>query len=365
MRTSSGARGVRPALSPARLSLGIAASVALHVAAVGAVLGVPVTGAPEAPVASHFVFVDLAPVPRTSDAAAALLAGGASADGADASDALAARVADLSAENVELSGRVDAAEHRADALTARLEATEQRADALSASLDTERARTAQLEADHRQEIAALESARSQLGERLAALAADREALAANLAAEREHREALAATLAEERAAAQAALAEERATYDRLLRALREQIAQRDVALERAQGQLTVAIVDRVLFPSGQATLTPEGARVIDSVGTALAQAPDRAILVEGHTDDVPIGAELRGRFASNWELSAARAAGVVERLIAESDLPPARLRAAGRADTEPVADNATEDGRRRNRRIEIILLPPGVLEPAS
>jgi chemotaxis protein MotB len=79
--------------------------------------------------------------------------------------------------------------------------------------------------------------------------------------------------------------------------------------------------------------------------------------VEGHTDDVPIGPELRARFPSNWELSTARATEVVKRLIGGGHLPAARLRAAGRADSAPVADNDTDAGRRQNRRIEIILLP--------
>jgi chemotaxis protein MotB len=115
----------------------------------------------------------------------------------------------------------------------------------------------------------------------------------------------------------------------------------------------------VLFPSGQATLTPEGEPVIDRIGAVLAAVPDSRILVEGHTDNVPIGPALQARFPSNWELSTARATEVVRRLIQQANVAPARLRVAGRSDTEPVASNDTEDGRRRNRRIEIILLPAG------
>jgi chemotaxis protein MotB len=333
---------------------------------VGAVFRVHLGEAPGTPVASRIVFLDLLPTPQASDADVALPWSEATAHVAVAPEISPWRpVAEVSAEPVELTNRLDASEERAERLSARLGAANQRADALSARLDTERARTAPLEAEHRQEIATLETARSRLGDRLAALAADREALAADLAAERERRAALDEVLAEERAAAQAALAEERATYDRLVRALRDDIAARDVALAREHGRITVAIADRVLFPSGQATLTPEGRRVIDSMGAALARAADRVVLVEGHTDDVPIGPELRARFSSNSELSAARAMGVVERLIEISGLPPSRLRAVGRADTEPVADNATEEGRRRNRRIEVILLPAGALDPAS
>jgi len=85
---------------------------------------------------------------------------------------------------------------------------------------------------------------------------------------------------------------------------------------------------------------------------------DTRVLIEGHTDNVPIGLDLRTRFPSNWELSTAQATEVVRRLIQHGYIPPGQLQPAGRADTEPVASNDTEEGRRRNRRIEIILLPP-------
>jgi chemotaxis protein MotB len=158
------------------------------------------------------------------------------------------------------------------------------------------------------------------------------------------------------AAREARVAEVADAYERLVSMLESEIAQKEIALGRIRGQLSVRIVDRVLFPSGQAALTPDGRRVLDKVGEALAAVDDQAIVVEGHTDDVPIGPPLRSRFASNWELSTARATEVVKHLIGQ--IPPQRLRAVGRADTEPVASNVSEEGRRQNRRIDIILLPP-------
>jgi chemotaxis protein MotB len=228
---------------------------------------------------------------------------------------------------------------------------------LSARLTEERRRTAQLEAEHRQEIAGLETAKSHLGEEVAALAADLAALTEEVQGERRRTAELKEEWTTRRAAEVAARAEERATFARLVTALRREIAHKDVALEQAHQQLTVAIMDRVLFPSGQATLTPEGQPVIDKVGAALAALPARAVIVEGHTDNVPIGTELQALFPSNWELSAARATEVVKRLVERAGIASARLSAVGRADTEPVASNATEDGRRRNRRIEIIIMP--------
>jgi chemotaxis protein MotB len=229
---------------------------------------------------------------------------------------------------------------------------------LSAKILEERERTAQIEAEHRQELAASEAARSQLGDELAAVVADREALSTELTAVRERAAALEQELAARQQAEQAALDEVKTAYERLLSTLQGEIAARDVALERASARVTVAIADRVLFPSGQATLTPAGEAVIDKVATALAGVSDRRVLIEGHTDNVPIGPDLRARFPSNWELSTARAAEVVRRLIDRAHLSPERVQPAGRADTDPVMSNDTEDGRRRNRRIEIILLPP-------
>ena len=232
-------------------------------------------------------------------------------------------------------------------------------DALAAGLADAELRIAAMEDAHRQEIAAHDTTANDLGERVAALTAEKEALAAELEAGRLRTAALEEELEARRKAEDAAVAELRSAHDRLVSALRQEIADKDVALEQANRRLTVSIVDRVLFPSGQATLTPEGEPVIDRIGRVLAAVPDSRILVEGHTDNVPIGPALQARFPSNWELSTARATEVVRRLIEQAAVAPARLRVAGRADTEPVASNETEDGRRRNRRIEIILLPAG------
>ena len=111
----------------------------------------------------------------------------------------------------------------------------------------------------------------------------------------------------------------------------------------------------LLFASGDATLRPQAVPVLDAVARYF-KTTDYTLDVAGHTDNVPI---QTATYPSNWELSTARATEVVRRLIEQAAVAPARLRVAGRADTEPVASNETEDGRRRNRRIEIILLPAG------
>lgn len=146
-------------------------------------------------------------------------------------------------------------------------------------------------------------------------------------------------------------------YDRLVASLQTEISQKEIALHQAKEQLTVTSLDRILFPSGQATLTPEGEQVIENVGAVLVKIEGWRILIEGHTDNVPIGAVLSARFPTNWELSAARATEVVKYLVTHAQLSASQLSAVGRADTAPVADNTTEDERKLNRRIKIIVLP--------
>ena len=93
------------------------------------------------------------------------------------------------------------------------------------------------------------------------------------------------------------------------------------------------------------------------VGNILKNAQGKAVRVEGHTDNVRIGGNLRTRFPTNWELSAARATNVVRFLEDKVGMDPKRLEAAGLAENRPVAANDTREGRAQNRRIEIYLLP--------
>lgn len=127
--------------------------------------------------------------------------------------------------------------------------------------------------------------------------------------------------------------------------------QLSVSIDR--GRMVIQLPQDVLFPSGSATLGSDGRQTLGQVGDALADLGDRQFQVEGHTDDVPISNE---RFASNWELSTARALSVV-RLLIDSGAAPENLSAAGYGEYQPVASNETSGGRRQNRRIEIVMLP--------
>lgn len=332
--------GIRSRARPGRLrrlAPALVGSCLLHSAVFGSALVWWGDHAPDAPTAPAIVLVDLGPASDANDRLTDVSPVKSSGEQAAAAQTRSDRVQALVDENAELTGR----------------------------LADEQLRTAQLEAAHRQEIAALETAKSQLGEQVASLVADHAALAVEVTEERRRAIELEKELAARREAEAAAAAETRIAYEKLVAALRSEIAEKDVALEQARGGLTVAIEERVLFPSGQATLTSEGQPVIDKVGAALAAVPDQAILVEGHTDNVPIGSGLRTQFPSNWELSSARANEVVKRLIETVHITSNRLSAVGRADTEPVASNETEEGRRRNRRIEIVLLPARPTAPAG
>ena len=128
---------------------------------------------------------------------------------------------------------------------------------------------------------------------------------------------------------------------------------KDVTISKLQGKLTVNILDRVLFDSGEAILKPDGEAVLQKIAALLAAHPTLKIHVIGHTDNVPI----RSRFASNWELSTARALAAVHFLTEKAGVDPRRVGAVGYGEYRPIADNSTAEGRAKNRRIAITILP--------
>jgi chemotaxis protein MotB len=148
----------------------------------------------------------------------------------------------------------------------------------------------------------------------------------------------------------------------LEREMQTALKSRDVTISQLKGRLSVDIVDRVLFDSGKAELKPEGREVLAKIADVLAQAPNRNVLVVGHTDGEPIRA-TRHLYDSNWELSTARATAAVRYLTEEAGVDPRRIGAAGYGEFRPVADNATPEGRARNRRITLVILGDEVLGP--
>jgi chemotaxis protein MotB len=151
--------------------------------------------------------------------------------------------------------------------------------------------------------------------------------------------------------AKAALEKKSMEYEKMAAALRGQIEAGRIELTELRGKMTVKMKDKILFSSGSARIGKDGKEALSAVAGVLAGIQDKLVRVEGHTDNVPLG---RGGFATNWELSTARALAVV-RLLQDSGVDPARLAAAGYGEFQPIASNDTPEGRSENRRIEIVL----------
>jgi chemotaxis protein MotB len=153
------------------------------------------------------------------------------------------------------------------------------------------------------------------------------------------------------------LAELKGTADKLQAQMKDEIAHGDIKLTESGGKLRVDLVDKLLFESGEATVSKRGEGVLARVGAVLAQIDDKTIQVSGHTDNLPLGDKLTAQFPTNWELSAARAVTVVRFLSDKANVPARRLVASGYGEWSPIASNRSASGRARNRRIEILLLP--------
>ena len=147
------------------------------------------------------------------------------------------------------------------------------------------------------------------------------------------------------------------TYTAFVSELKNQIQNKEVTIKALEDKLSITFVDRILFESGKATITPEGKKILTKVGEILKNVQGRQIRVIGHTDNISIMPEYRYKFPSNWELSAARAAAVVRHFQKKVGLDPRNLEAAGHSFYKPIASNETEEGRAQNRRVNIIVAP--------
>jgi len=127
-----------------------------------------------------------------------------------------------------------------------------------------------------------------------------------------------------------------------------------VTVRRDPRGLVLSMGENVLFDPGQAAAKPSSSDALSAVAAIVKKTRGDAV-VEGHTDSLPIA---NSRYASNWELSAARATDVLARLIKEHGIAPARLSAAGYAEFRPIASNASPEGRALNRRVDVVVLLP-------
>ncbi|MFZ0963273.1 MAG: flagellar motor protein MotB [Terriglobia bacterium] len=138
----------------------------------------------------------------------------------------------------------------------------------------------------------------------------------------------------------------------LTSALAPEIQRREVVLKANREGLVISLREVGFYDSGSADLRPTSEAAVQRIAQVLGAEPNN-IRIEGHTDNLPIH---NARFASNWELSTARATGMIRLFITRYNLPATRLSAAGYAEYHPVASNETVDGRAQNRRVDIVVL---------
>ena len=150
--------------------------------------------------------------------------------------------------------------------------------------------------------------------------------------------------------------------DSIVTALKYSISKALIGLEgegltvvQKNGKVYISLEEDLLFASGKYEVNSGGVSALSKLATALASQKDLEILVEGHTDSIPLSG--RGLVKDNWDLSVMRATNVVKVLLKTPSLDPLQLTAAGRAEFVPIATNKTKEGRSANRRIEMILSP--------
>jgi chemotaxis protein MotB len=258
-----------------------------------------------------------------------------------------------------------AAEQQAAELAKERESLAASASELNSELGNVRGQITDLEqklasgsASAREEIARLQQQASELEGNAARIAKEREQL-------RQEQSQLAATLEQERLAKEEEIKRLTRTQEELSKSLQDEISKGNITIQQVRDRLTINMVDRVLFDSGQAQVKPAGVKVLKQVSDVLNKISDKQIRIEGHTDNVPISSKLQDRFKTNWELSTARATTVVRYLIDQGGVDRQYLSAVGYADTHPLASNDSEEGRSSNRRIEIVLYPKDLKEIAG
>ena len=127
-----------------------------------------------------------------------------------------------------------------------------------------------------------------------------------------------------------------------------------ISIEERNGMIYVSLEERLLFGSGSIVVDKNGAEALQELAKVLAKNPDTKVLIEGHTDNVPITTSC---MKDNWDLSVLRATSVVRIMLNNSGIYPSQLTPSGRGEFMPIDNNSTADSRKKNRRIEVILMP--------
>jgi chemotaxis protein MotB len=128
----------------------------------------------------------------------------------------------------------------------------------------------------------------------------------------------------------------------------------ELSISERDGKIYVSLSEKLLFASGSAKVDPKGSEALGKLAEVLRANADIHVMVEGHTDTIPI---RTSRFTDNWDLSTARAVSIVRSLTTKYEVPAQRVQATGCGQYQPIASNSDAEGRARNRRTEIILVP--------
>jgi chemotaxis protein MotB len=261
--------------------------------------------------------------------------------------------ANLAGVRKESESKLKASENKLKESGSKLEASESKLKKSEADTAHEREKAARL-------VAEMDQLRSALAGESSTAEANRKKLAKARALLNASEEGRRTALERARSTSQKARQEaQRAKrLEDSLAALSKKYENQLITLSKKKGTLQLNIVDRLLFDAGSAKIKEGGLEALDRIASAIKGQPGQAVRVEGHTDNLPIAGNLARRYPTNWELSSARAIAVVRRLEAQG-VSPGRLSAAGYSFHRPAADNGTDEGRARNRRIEILMIRSG------
>ena len=267
----------------------------------------------------------------------------------------------LSDDNEALLSAKTAAENELKQLQSAYDTTVAERDRLQSEYDVAKASLDNLKASYdaleKNSSAAIAANSQKNRELLAQLEAKEQALAAENARLESLKKAL-----EDRSNRVAELEKVIANKDAAMTALKEAISRaltdfegKGLTVEQRDGKVYVSMENKLLFSSGSWAVGTEGRRAVQQLGSVLGQNPDIAVLIEGHTDNVPY--QGNAQLSGNWDLSTKRATAIVNILRENAAINPENLTAAGRGEYAPVATNSTPEGKAKNRRIEVILTP--------
>lgn len=278
---------------------------------------------------------------------------------------LEGKYADLQQENEELSQDLRNTKARAEqdlnALQSEYEEMVSQRDQLQKELEASREKYANLQQSYDALEANSSSAIAENSKRNRELLAQLDEKESALLAEKERLEQLEKDLAA-RSQRVNELEGVIAAKDAKMNALKNSLSKaltnfegKGLTVEQRDGKVYVSMENKLLFSSGSWAVGAQGREAVEQLGSVLAENPDIAVLIEGHTDNVPYNGS--GALKDNWDLSTKRATAIVHILQENKTIDPENLTAAGRGEFAPIASNATPEGKAKNRRIEVILTP--------